>query len=169
MPRPAAFLLPLAALLGACSTQRTITILSDPPGATVWMDGKDRGTTPVTLPFVYYGDAEVRLEKEGYQSIAAVLEIPTQIDGYPYVDLPFELTVRHRGFQWRATLPPLAREHPKPEVAALLDRAKTFRERTRREADPSELRAPPPEDRSPAPRARPVEEPPPLVRPVRGG
>lgn len=158
-----------ALLLAACSTQRTLTITSDPPGATVWVDGVERGKTPVSLPFVYYGDAEVRLEKEGYESVATVLEVPTQIDGYPFVDLPFELTVRRRCFSWNATLARLGPDPSEPEIQDLIGRADAFRERTRREADASRMNAPLGGERPPCPEAAPVEAPPPLVRPVGGG
>ncbi len=165
-----AFFVVVASLLlsSACSTQRTLTIDSDPAGARVWVDGVARGTTPVTIPFVYYGDLDVRLEKEGYRSLAAVVVVPTQIDGYPIVDLPYELTVPRRHFRWAATLAPLAQRATEGEVRATLDRANAFRERTRRLATREALSQPVPGERPPPERARPVEAPPPVVSP-RGG
>ncbi|MFV1958967.1 MAG: PEGA domain-containing protein [Planctomycetota bacterium] len=130
-------LLGLAVLLAAtsaCSTKRTLTIASDPPGARVWLEGKERGVTPLTVPFTYYGDIDVRLEKPGYRSVARVVEIPTQIDGYPLVDLPLELTVRRRAFQWSTKLEELDPQPSDEQVAAIRRRAEAFREKTRRKA-----------------------------------
>lgn len=42
-------------------------MLSDPPGAKVWLDGKEIGVTPVTTPFSFYGIRELTLRREGYQ------------------------------------------------------------------------------------------------------
>lgn len=162
----AAVLLALLVLAG-CSTKRTITVASEPAGADVWVAGEHRGKTPVTLPFVYYGDAEVRIEKEGYASLATVLVVPTQIDGYPVVDLPFELTVRRRHFEYKARLQRLQPEPTEQTVEGIRARAAAMRERTRREARPETLGQPLRGARRPCPEARPVEDP--RAAPVRTG
>ena len=156
------------AVIGGCSTKRTITIASEPTGARVWVDGKERGCTPLVLPFVYYGDAEVRLEKPGYESLATVLVVPTQIDGYPVIDLPFELTVRRRHFEYKARLKRLQPETPDAAVEAIRGRATQLRDRTRREARPEMLRQPLGGARPPCPEAQPVDEPPRVVRSAPG-
>ena len=69
-----------AALLAGCSTKRTLTIDSTPPGAAVWVDGERKGTTPVQVPFVHYGTFEVRLEKNGYEALAEEVTVPTKIE-----------------------------------------------------------------------------------------
>jgi hypothetical protein len=118
--------------LAACSTDRVLVIKSDPPDARVWVDGVDKGKTPVEVPFVFYGWTHVRLEKEGFQALAAEVHVEPLIDGYPIVDLPFELTVRERRFEFTGRL------EPEPELTPELTkddirRATELRERTRRE------------------------------------
>ncbi len=42
---------------------RTLTINSEPSGATVYLDNTPVGETPVTIPFTYYGTRKITLEK----------------------------------------------------------------------------------------------------------
>lgn len=42
---------------------RTLTINSEPSGATVYLDNAPVGETPVTIPFTYYGTRKITLEK----------------------------------------------------------------------------------------------------------
>lgn len=49
--------------------KRSITIETDPPGATVWVNAEEKGQTPLTFPFTFYGTYEFRLEKEGFQTL----------------------------------------------------------------------------------------------------
>lgn len=160
-----AALLAVVASTAGCSTKRTLTITSSPVGADIWVAGEKRGTTPIRIPFVHYGDVEVRVEKPGYESVATVVHVPTQIDGYPLIDLPFELTVRNRCFYWHTQLERITREPTDPEVAGVLDRANAFRARTLKEATPEAIR----QDSAPAPRkpGQAPTGPPPLVRPCR--
>lgn len=128
----------LAALpfLAACSTRRTLRIESDPPGATVWVNGeRQAGTTPVDVPFVHYQTFEIRIEKEGHLPFSGAVPVRGGIDGYPVVDLPSELSVRHRGFTRRFTLEPLPRRPDETGVEAILDEARAFRDEARREAE----------------------------------
>jgi hypothetical protein len=61
--------LSVAALMSGC-IQRTITIESTPPGALVHLNDVEVGRTPVTVPFTFYGIYDVRLERDGYQTLA---------------------------------------------------------------------------------------------------
>jgi len=152
MSRPSSRSLPLLALLAAtvlvagCSTQRTLVVNSDPQGARVWVNGEEKGVTPVAVPFVHYGTFDVRLEKKGYEAYAAEVRVPSRIDGYPVIDLPFELAVRRRGFAWTGRLQPVP---PATDEALrqLVEDARAFRERTLREARPD---TPPPTAPRPA-------------------
>ena len=49
--------------------ERSITIETDPPGATVWVNSEEKGKTPLTVPFTFYGTYEFRFELEGYQTV----------------------------------------------------------------------------------------------------
>jgi hypothetical protein len=48
---------------------------SRPPGATVFMDGKAVGTTPLTLRAVTAGSHVVRLEHEGYRRWSSAVRV----------------------------------------------------------------------------------------------
>jgi hypothetical protein len=137
-------LLLLAPVVAACSTQRTLTVHSAPSGARVWVDGKDLGRTPASVPFVHYGTFHVRLEKEGHRPLAADVRVPSEIDGYPLIDLPSELTVRQKGWAWTGALVPLAPQPAPAELDATLERARRFRERAHREAGEPRVRPPEP-------------------------
>ncbi|MGF1464957.1 MAG: protein kinase [Sandaracinaceae bacterium] len=44
----------------------SLSVTSDPPGATVWVDGEERGRTPLFVADVPTGSRVVRLERDGY-------------------------------------------------------------------------------------------------------
>ncbi|MGO8688178.1 MAG: PEGA domain-containing protein [Thermoguttaceae bacterium] len=64
-----------AAAAGGC-VEREMTIRSDPPGALVYVDDYDIGITPVTTPFTYYGQRQVRLVKDGYETLTLLQPVP---------------------------------------------------------------------------------------------
>ncbi len=131
----AALILVLGACLAGCSTQRWLEIQSEPSGATVYVNGvRSAETTPMRIPFVHYGGFDVRLEKTGYNSHSEYVEIPSEIDGYPIVDLPYELLVREKGFARSFRLVPLLQSPTRADAAAALERAKAARAENEREA-----------------------------------
>jgi hypothetical protein len=68
-PRLALALLTLAGT-ASCAAHRTLTISSDPPGATVRIDDVLIGETPVVLPFHHYGTRRLTLYLEGHRTEA---------------------------------------------------------------------------------------------------
>jgi hypothetical protein len=54
---------------GAGCVERTITITSEPPGALVWLNEREVGRTPLDVDFLYYGEYDVRLERDGYEPL----------------------------------------------------------------------------------------------------
>jgi hypothetical protein len=56
--------------------QRRMTIRSNPPGALVYVDDYQIGTTPVSHDFVYYGTRKIRLVKDGYETLTVRQPIP---------------------------------------------------------------------------------------------
>lgn len=145
LPSARLLLILLAVVLAGCSTKRELYVTSEPRGARVWVNGEDKGRTPIAIPFIYYGTFGIRLEKEGYEAWAGEVQVPEQIDGYPVIDLPFELTRRHRGFHWRGVLEPSPQETDEA-LQELVREASAFRERTLREArpDPAPTQTPAP-------------------------
>lgn len=52
------------ALAGGGCVERKITIGSNPSGALVYVNDVEMGRTPVTFPFTWYGDYDIRLRYE---------------------------------------------------------------------------------------------------------
>jgi len=76
-----------AALAATGCVQRRMTIRSNPPGALVYVDDYQLGTTPVSHDFVYYGTRKIRLVKDGYETLT--VRQPFPIPWYEYFPLDF--------------------------------------------------------------------------------
>ncbi|MBK6939494.1 MAG: PEGA domain-containing protein [Planctomycetes bacterium] len=57
----------LATLALPACVERTLTIVTVPDAADVYLDGRFAGKSPVTLPFSYYGTREIVVRKPGYR------------------------------------------------------------------------------------------------------
>jgi hypothetical protein len=55
-----------AAEVGAAAATGDLSLTTDPPGATVYVDGLPRGTTPFTASALPAGDHHVKVAKQGY-------------------------------------------------------------------------------------------------------
>jgi hypothetical protein len=75
---PALTLAALAAALvaGPGCVQRRMTIRSNPPGALVYVDDYELGTTPVSHDFIYYGTRKIKLVKDGYETLTVRQPFP---------------------------------------------------------------------------------------------
>ena len=70
MPR----LVPLLVIACVCTlslgcVERRLLITSEPSGALVYLNDQEVGRTPLKVPFTWYGTYDVRLEREGYQTL----------------------------------------------------------------------------------------------------
>jgi hypothetical protein len=82
-----AVLLPaLVALAGGC-VERRMTVRTNPPGAQLYVDDYEIGTTPCSVDFTYYGTRKIRLVKDGYET--AVIKQPVPAPWYQYVPFDF--------------------------------------------------------------------------------
>jgi hypothetical protein len=82
----------LAAMVLLClgstgCVRRRMTIRSYPPGAQVFVDDQEIGTTPCSSAFVYYGTRKIMLVKEGYKT--ETLYHQFTVPWYQYVPLDF--------------------------------------------------------------------------------
>ena len=68
--------------LGGC-VQRRMMIRSNPPGALVYVDDYEIGTTPVSHSFTYYGTRKIRLVKDGFETLTLMQPIPA-----PWYEIP---------------------------------------------------------------------------------
>jgi hypothetical protein len=63
------YLVGLAVALGAAGcVERRYTIRTEPPGALVTVNGQELGMSPVSKSFVYYGDRDIRIYKDGFRT-----------------------------------------------------------------------------------------------------
>ncbi len=89
--RSGSLLLLLTVLAATCGcVERKMMISSVPADASLFLDGKLVGNTPLTVPFTHYGTREFVLRKAGYQPVREqkVLE-PPQFQEFPW-DIYYE-------------------------------------------------------------------------------
>ncbi len=109
--------------------QRRLIIRSNPPGALVYVDDYQIGTTPIATNFTYYGTRKIRLVKDGYETLTVMQTIPPPWYEIPPLDfftenlLPGELR-DHRTFEYQLV--------PQAVVPTeqLLSRAESLRSQT---------------------------------------
>ncbi len=88
------------------AVQRRMTICSDPPGAVVYIDNFEIGTTPISTNFIYYGTRQIRLVRDGYETLTVLQPVPAPWYQYPVLDFfsdnftPGEIR-DHRTFSYR--------------------------------------------------------------------
>ncbi len=70
--------------------RRRMTIQSNPPGALVYVDDYEIGTTPISTNFTYYGTRKIRLVKDGYETKTVMQSIPPPWYQYFPVDFVVE-------------------------------------------------------------------------------
>ena len=75
------------ALPASGAVRRRLNVNSNPPGALVYVDNQEIGTTPCSVDFTYYGTREIRLIKPGYETLTVNQPIPTP--WYEYIPLDF--------------------------------------------------------------------------------
>jgi len=66
--------------------ERQLTIVTTPPGALVYLNDEEIGESPVTTPFKWYGDYNVRISKPGFQT----LHTHRLLEGPWYDSFPFD-------------------------------------------------------------------------------
>lgn len=74
----------LLALTGCM--RRRMTINSNPPGAMVYIDDYEIGTTPVSTNFTYYGTRNIRLEMDGYETLNVKQPVKAPWYQWPGID-----------------------------------------------------------------------------------
>jgi hypothetical protein len=85
-----------ATVLTAGCVRRRMTIRSNPPGAVVYVDNHEVGTTPCPVDFIYYGTREVKLVKDGYETLVVNQPIPTPWYEVPPLDFVSENVIPGR-------------------------------------------------------------------------
>ena len=88
-------LLPLLLpFIGGC-VERTITVNSTPPGALVFLNDQEVGRTPLTRDFLWYGNYDVTVRADGYETIKTNYNVQAPIYQIVPLDLAAELSPFH--------------------------------------------------------------------------
>src|SRR5690242_5982716 len=64
------------ALPANATVRRRLNVNSNPPGALVYDDNQQIGTTPCSVDFTYYGTREIRLIKPGFETLTVNQPFP---------------------------------------------------------------------------------------------
>lgn len=113
-------------------------ITTEPDGALVWMNGREVGTTPVEVEIVYYGDYDVQVVRDGYETLSTSAKANPPIWDMPGLDLvsevlPADLESRTR---WHFDLVPETQND-----ADVMKRAEALRARLTEDPDESTISA----------------------------
>ena len=127
-------LLGLLLLAAAGCVERRMTVMSEPAGATVYLDGDEIGTTPVTTTFLFYGGRQLRLEKTDYETQIHVEEIKAPFYQWFPIDLVSDVLIPWTIVDRRYFPYKLEPAEPVDKVA-LVERAKKFRDDSARPID----------------------------------
>lgn len=89
--------LPIAVLMAvsfaAGCIERTLSINTEPEGATVILNDQEIGRSPVRQHFTWYGDYDIILRKDGYKTVQTHRNIRPPWYQYPLIDLVAEILV----------------------------------------------------------------------------
>ena len=107
----AAAVLFVGVAVGGCGVERTLRLESEPPGALVYLNGREVARTPAEVPLDWYGKYDVAVRKEGYETLKTERWVVAPWWQWPPFDLvaelvPLPLHDRHRlEFELRAAQP----------------------------------------------------------------
>ena len=116
----------LLALAPGC-VRRSLTVTSDPPGALVYLNGQEFGRTPVTRDFTWYGNYDVALRMEGYETLKADGKVVAPWWQWVPIDLVAELFPLHDRQKLSYRLTPTPEAAVEPDT--MLSRAEQLREK----------------------------------------
>ena len=109
--------------------ERRLTINTKPQGALVVLNDEEIGESPVTVPFNWYGDYDVRISKEGFQTLKTHRELKAPLyDHFPF-DFFAMLNPKRTvdSYEWTFDLAPL--QQPTREV--LIQKAEELKKQLR--------------------------------------
>jgi PEGA domain len=112
---------------GCGQVRREMTLESKPAGAVVYLNGEEVGRTPCTVNFTWYGEYDLALRKEGYQSLKTTQAVVAPWWQWVPIDLMAELTpgkkIDRRTYSYTLTQEPEAGMPP----AGMVTRAGTLK------------------------------------------
>ena len=78
-------------MLSTGCIHRNLTIRSEPPGATLYVNDRLLGTTPYSYDFIWYGGYRIMLKKEGFEQLDAHATLQAPWYFWLPLDLAMEL------------------------------------------------------------------------------
>jgi len=119
---------------GTACVRRTLTIQTEPAGALVFLNDEEIGRSPATTDFTWYGDYDVIVRQEGYETLKT--HVMVREPWYQWIPLDFFFEVLWPGQIVDArthsfTLTPATL----PERPELIDRAQAMRDQALHEAE----------------------------------
>jgi hypothetical protein len=94
--------------LGGC-VERQLTINTEPRGAMVVLNDEEIGISPVTVSFEWYGDYDVRISKEGFETLKTHRKLKAPWYDYFPFDFFAQIVSPKRivdSYEWTFTLAP---------------------------------------------------------------
>ena len=77
-------LVALMLVLTGC-VERRLTIITNPPGALIALNDEEIGTSPATVAFRWYGDYNVRITKDGFETLNTHRKLKAPLhDSFPF-------------------------------------------------------------------------------------
>jgi len=116
----------LGSLLLVGCVERKLTINTEPQGALVVLNDEEIGISPVTTSFEWYGDYNVRISKEGYQTLNTHREL--KAPWYDYFPFDFFAMLNPKrtvdSYEWTFELAP----QKQPTSEELIEKAEKLKE-----------------------------------------
>jgi hypothetical protein len=110
--------------------RRRLTVRTNPPGAQVFVDDQEIGTTPCSASFVYYGTRKVTVMKDGYKTETVFQKLNPPWYQIPPLDFISENLMPNEIRDERIVDIQLSTEQIVPQQK-LLDRAQSLRDGAR--------------------------------------
>jgi len=111
--------------LPAACAQRVVNITSEPSGALIYINGEEAGRTPFRYDFTWYGDYDIVVRADGYETLKTHRKLDAPLYGIPPFDLFGEMFGARDVRRWHFELQPASAELPDP--AALIARGYAMR------------------------------------------
>jgi len=130
MSRALLLLIPLCVLGTGCAAKRTLTVESEPSGATLRIDDRVVGITPYTEEFFDYGTRRITLYKQGFKSSSQLVELDPPwygrfpIDIFTEILFPWGWKDQHKR---KVVLEPVPETVTAPDLEAVLQKAESLR------------------------------------------
>jgi hypothetical protein len=104
--------------------ERKLTITTEPSGALVLLNDEEIGTSPVTVGFEWYGDYNVRLSKQNFQTLVTHRKLAQPMrDKFPLDLFDDMFKTRIDEYSWNFKLEPLVQ----PTKEELIEKAMNLR------------------------------------------